>query len=507
MDNRGFTRRDFLRVSSLGAFSLMLPEELLKIKFPSSKAPGLIFIVGDGMPLGVIRATHEIMTRVYNKPTSYFYTLMTSEGSLCGYVGTKSLSSIVTDSAPASVAWATGSKTANRMLACLPDGRPLKTIMELLKEKGVSCGLVTTTRITHATPAAWVSHQKNRDAEDDIALEYLQFQPEVLLGGGSRHFDPTKRKDGRDLYKEFAKAGYEVVKHRKDLLSNEIFSSKKPLLGVFNDSHLSYFIDRKNDSSLGERQPTLAEMTAVALYKLSQNPKGFILQVEAGRIDHANHSNDAWAAIMDTYELDLTLGVIREYLKVNPKTLVIVTSDHGNSGWGINGTGPEYNHATEALLKYANIKASFEVIKKQIKGKTPKEIKEIFEYYTTFTLTDPEAEEIYNSMQAGYVPYPGDFVYMPDALLGRALAHCVYERDAKGKPKGTAVIRRGNVGFTSTNHTGEDQILLVFGNVTPGVRALLQKPFIDNTHLFNVMCKYFGIKYENPKMTEEEAKS
>ncbi|MFN3505650.1 MAG: alkaline phosphatase [Caldimicrobium sp.] len=501
MREGGLRRRDFIKVSSLGALSLMLPEELLNIKFPNSKGRGLIFIVGDGMPLGVIRAMHEFRTRVLKERTSNFYTLMERRDVLGGYVGTKSLSSIVTDSAPASVAWATGSKTANRMLACLPDGRLLKTIMELLKELGYSCGLVTTTRITHATPAAWVSHQRNRDAEDDIALEYLNFKPEVLLGGGNRHFDPLLRKDGRDLYQEFANAGFDIVRNRRDLLSNKILSSKKSLLGVFNDSHLSYYIDRTKDPSLGERQPTLPEMTAVALHKLSQNPKGFILQVEAGRIDHANHSNDAFSALMDTYELDQTLGVIMKYLQVNPNTLVIVTSDHGNSGWGINGTGPEYNHSTDALLKYANIKASFEVIKKQIKGKTPQEIKEIFEHYTTFTLTDWEAEEIYKSMQVGYQPYPGDFLYMPDALLGRALAHSVYE---KGNPN--PKIRRGNVGFTSTNHTAEDQIFLVFGKITHGIRSFLQKPFIDNTDFFKVMCKYFEIKYENPKMTEEDAK-
>ncbi|MFN3534594.1 MAG: alkaline phosphatase, partial [Desulfatiglandales bacterium] len=379
------SRRDVLKLGALGVLSLVSPQAILAtspLEFLPSQGLNLIFVVGDGMPLGVIRAMHEISTGVLKKEGTNFYNLTKQSGIALGYVGTKSLSSIVTDSAPASTAWATGSKTANKMLASLPDGRPLKTIMELLKEQGYACGLVTTTRVTHATPAAWVSHQMDRDAEDEVALDYLRFKPEVLLGGGSKHFDREMRKDKRDLFAEFIGVGYDIVKDRQSLLSEDLISSDKKLLGTFNRSHISYYVDRVNNPELGARQPSLAEMTTVALKKLSKYPKGFILQVEAGRIDHASHSNDAWGAIMDTVELDNTLGVINRFLGVNPNTLVIVTSDHGNSGWGINGTGPEYNDATEALKKYASIKASFEVIGKEMKGKGPKDIKGIFEYYT-----------------------------------------------------------------------------------------------------------------------------
>jgi alkaline phosphatase len=225
--------------------------------------------------------------------------------------------------------------------------------------------------------------------------------------------------------------------------------------------------------------------------------------VEAGRIDHAGHANDAWAGILDTYELDVTLGVINEFLKVNPNTLVILTSDHGTGGLGVNGTGRGYNDSTEALKKYAPIKASFEVIKKEIKGKTAKEIKDIFERYTTYAISDREAAMVHEAMQPGYEPYPGDFVYQPDAMLGKALAHNIYGKDEKGKIKGPAILRRGNVGFTSTNHTAEEQILLAYGHKA---RELGIGRYVDNTHLFDVICRFFGIKYKNPMMTEEEAK-
>lgn len=507
MDEKRISRRDILKLAGAGALYSLLPSNVLGKDFSGfspSKGRGLIFVVGDGMPLGVIRAMHEISTGVWGNSGTNIYSLMKDSRTSVGYMGTKSLSSIVTDSAPASVAWATGSKTANRMLSSLPNGKPLKTIMELLKERGYACGLVTTTRVTHATPAAWVSHQINRDAEDDIAIDYLNFKPDVLLGGGSRHFDKVKRKDGKDLFRAFADTGYDVVKDKNSLISKETVSSKRPLLGVFNQSHISYYVDRLNNPELGSKQPTLAEMTKIALSKLSRNPKGFILQVEAGRIDHANHSNDAWAAIMDTYELDMTLGVINEYLKINPNTLVIVTSDHGNSGWGINGTGPDYNDATEALKKYTSVKASFEVIKKEMKGKTTNDIKNIFEHYTTYTLSDKEAAMVYESMQPGYESYPGDFVYQPDAMLGRALSHSIYDKDENGKTKIPAIVRRGNVGFTSTNHTAEDQIFLAYGY---RARELGINRYMDNTLIFNVMCRFFGIKYKNPVMTENDAKT
>jgi len=334
------SRRELLKMIGAGAFFAMLPgygHGGTASGFLPSGGRGLIFLVGDGMPLGVIKGMHQIRTRLHGDKDTNFYSRMRDIHSIVGYASTESLSSIVTDSAPASVAWSTGSKTINKLLASLPDGRPLRTIMELVKERGYACGLVTTARVTHATPAAWVSHQTDRDKEDDIALEYLKFRPDVLLGGGSRHFEPSKRKDGKDLFKAFSEAGYDVVKERDALLSPDLLPSRKPLMGAFSASHASYYLDRINQPELAEKEPALPEMTRVALEKLSANPKGFILQVEAARIDHANHNNDAWAAIQETYEMDLTMGVIDEYLKVNPKTVVIVASDHGTSGWGING--------------------------------------------------------------------------------------------------------------------------------------------------------------------------
>lgn len=499
----GISRRDLIKLLGAGALCAMLPnrgEAALFPAFEPGKGKGLIFVVGDGMPLGVTRAMHEIRTGVFGRKDSSLYARLRDPRSSVGYMATASLSSIVTDSAPASVAWATGVKTTNRLLAALPDGQPLTTILELLKGEGYGCGLVTTTRVTHATPAAWVSHQQHRDLEDAIALDMLAFRPDVLLGGGSVHFDAAKRPDRRDLFAEFARAGFDVVRNRNALLAAE--PDGRPLMGAFSSSHLAYAVDRLNNGELGAAQPTLPEMTASALQRLSRNHRGFILQVEAGRIDHASHSNDAWGAIMDTMELDDTLAVIDTYLAANPSTLVIVTSDHGNSGWGINGTGPDYNDATAALRSYRAAKASFEVITRKMKGKGAAEIGEIVREYTGFAIGQEESRMIADAMAPGFAPYPGDFVYQPDATLAKILSHSAYGKGNKGQP--SAVIRRGNVGFTSCNHTAEDQLLLAYGHKA---REFGMDRLVDNTYLFEVMCKYFGVSHRNPSMTSAQARS
>ncbi len=491
-------RRDFLKTSLIGLFALLSSQGEVFAKVNSYRAKGIIFIVGDGWPIGVMKAMNEFMEAKFNEKSNLSM-LIKNQNSKIFLQNTSSLSSVVTDSAPASVAWATGSKTVNRSLSVLPNGKKLRTIFELAKENGMSCGFVTTTRITHATPAAWYSHNPNRDDEEIIANDLLNAELTVAMGGGNRFFDSEKRKDKVDLYEKFSSKGYEIVKTREELKK---VSFKKPILGVFSSSHISYLVDRINDEKLGKIEPTLAEMTAIALKKLSMNEKGFILQIEAGRIDHACHANDAFAAMMDCYELDKTIGVVMEFISKNPDVLLIVTSDHGTAGYGINGTGPEYNDATKALLSYKN-KASFEYMIKKMRKQDVKTIKEIFETYTEQNISPNEAEEIYKHLNEKRKVVIDDIWYEPEATMGRILKRSIYDYEEE-KAKGPAKQRRGNVGFTSTNHTAEDQLVIVH---TKKSLATGLKNLIDNTDLYSIMCNYLGIKHINPKMKKEEALS
>lgn len=493
-------RREFLKASLASFLTVMAFSDEVFAKVISSsgnKARGIIFIVGDGWPLGVMKAMNEFMERKFREQSN-LSTLIKNSNSRIFLQNTSSLSSVVTDSAPASVAWATGSKTINRSLSILPNGKKLKTIFEIAKEKGLSCGFVTTTRVTHATPAAWYSHNPNRDDEENIALELLNSRLDVAMGGGDRYFNHKDRKDGLDLYSNFSSNGYRVVKNRDELIN--VIEDEKPLLGIFSSSHISYFVDRVNDEKLGKKEPSLPEMTAVALKKLSRNKKGFILQIEAGRIDHACHANDAYAAIMDCYELDKTIGVVLDFIEKNPDVLLIVASDHGNSGFGINGTGPEYNDATEALMKYNN-RASFEYMIKRMKKQDVNVVKNIFETYTQHIISKDEAEEIFMKLNGKKNVVINDIWYEPEATMGRILGKSIYDYEEE-KLKIPAKERRGNVGFTSTNHTAEDQLAIVYGKKFYGANL---KNLIENTDIYYLMCEYLGIRYINPKMTRQDA--
>lgn len=493
-------RRDFLKASLASFITLVASSEEIfaKVKnYESGKAKGVIFIVGDGWPLGVMKAMSEFMELKF-KEKSNLSILLQQSNTRMFLQNTSSLSSVVTDSAPASVAWATGTKTINRSLSCLPDGKKLKTVFQLAQDSGLSCGFVTTTRVTHATPAAWYSHNNNRDDEESIAIDLLNSGLTVAMGGGDRFLSGEHRKDKKELYSMFKEKGYRVLKSKEELTSS--ISDESPILGVFSSSHISYFVDRINDEKIGKKEPTLPEMTAVALQKLARNKRGFILQIEAGRIDHACHANDAYAAMMDCYELDKTIGVVMDFVNKNPHVLLIVTSDHGNSGYGINGTGPEYNDATEALMNYKN-RASFEYMIKKMKNQDLKTVKDLFETYTQHKISAEEAEEIYNKLNSKRKIVINDIWYEPEATMGKILAKSIYDYDNEKLMK-PAKERRGNIGFTSTNHTAEDQLVLVYSkkfNIPP------LKNLIDNTELYSLMCNYLGLRHSNPKMNRQDA--
>src|SRR5690606_13249345 len=141
---------------------------------------------------------------------------------------------------------------------------------------------VTTTRITHATPAAFIANVPDRGREDDVARQMLERGVDVALGGGARHFAPERLA---------AQRGLRVVRTRDELLGLD--AAPGPVLGLFARSHMPYTLDRS------ESEPTLAEMARAALERLERHGGGFIVQIEGGRVDQAAHNNDAGAMVAD----------------------------------------------------------------------------------------------------------------------------------------------------------------------------------------------------------------
>lgn len=305
----------------------------------------VILMIGDGMGQAQITAARWEKAggnlSVYRN-TSLNMDRMDYEG----YVTTDSANSFVTDSAAAITAIATGNKGVNDVLNQdstavwkKKDGKNLTTIAELAKKAGYATGAITTTRITHATPAGFYAHTNNRDDEATIAKQLLASEMDVAMGGGYKFFvaknqttpfgAKSKRTDNENLINMSKALGYTFV-YNETALEAVNANSTKMLLGIFDDDHMLYERQRVNQTRTHE--PSLAEMTEKAIEVLSKNPKGFLLMVEGGRIDHASHARDYANTTTDTLAFDEAVRVAQDYQKMNKNTLVIVTADHETSG-------------------------------------------------------------------------------------------------------------------------------------------------------------------------------
>ncbi len=252
---------------------------------------------------------------------------------ILGWSRTAAADNPITDSAAAGTAIATGVKTNNGVIAMDPFGIPLITILELAQDRGMAVGLVTTTQISHATPATFAAHVPDRNMMAEIALQMLTAQVDVLLGGGEDEFLPTtstgcypqagERTDGRHLIAEAIAAGYAYVCDETGFTAVDPSSTPR-LLGLFADENM-----------VRPFSPSLPDMTQMAIDILSQNPQGFFLMVEAGQIDWAGHANDASNIIGDTLEMDQAVLVGKTYATNHPETLITVTSDHETGGMSV----------------------------------------------------------------------------------------------------------------------------------------------------------------------------
>lgn len=334
-------------------------------------AKNVILMIGDGMNIPTVTAARIFEGQSLGKKGEE-HLLSFEKLPHVALSKTYCTNSTVTDSAAAMTAIVTGVKTKDGVLsinqnvtphkASTVSGNELITMFELAKQRGLSAGVVTTTRVTHATLAACYAHSPDRDWEcdanilnnlakdgdvtnaqfPDIARQLIEFSYgnglEVALGGGRSYFmretdaDPEYgskkglRKDGRDLTNEWLNkpgASYVWNKAQFDAIDS---ASTKHLLGLFEPSHMKYEADRAGDTG-GE--PSLSDMTAKAIGILSKNKKGFMLMVEGGRIDHALHDNNGYRVVTDTVEFAKAVEVAIK--KTDPKdTLIVVTADHGH---------------------------------------------------------------------------------------------------------------------------------------------------------------------------------
>lgn len=325
-------------------------------------AKNVILFVGDGMGISTLTAARIFVGQQQAEHQGgEEYNLSFEQFPHLALVKTYNTDAQTPDSAGTMTAIMTGVKTYQGSIGIAPQATrgdclsaqqyPLTTALELAKQAGMSAGIVTTSRVTHATPAATVAKAATRSWENDreltkagqanlgckdIAAQLVEFDInhglDVLLGGGKREFLDRNasdrygyRRDGRNLIEEWYQARPQKRVWIEDAEQLRSFtpSIDQQIMGLFSRSHMSYDLQRP------ENEPSLAEMTEKAIEVLAQNPQGYFLMVEGARIDHAHHSNQAGLALAETQAFDLA---VQKALSMTDdrETLILVTADHSH---------------------------------------------------------------------------------------------------------------------------------------------------------------------------------
>jgi alkaline phosphatase len=331
------------------------------------RAKNAILFVGDGMGISTLTAARIFEGQQRGEPGEENQ-LSFERFPYTALVKTYNTDAQVPDSAGTMTAIVTGTKTRAGLISVGPAVRRgdaatardhvLPTLFERAEQLGLSTGIVTTTRLTHATPAACYAHSPNRGWEHDgalpesarqlgfpdIARQLIEFPhgdgPEIALGGGRERFWPNseadpeepgsrgERRDGRNLTREWiARREGGVFVWKRDQLVALDPKQRPRVLGLFERSHMHFEHDRASDAA-GE--PSLSEMTAFAIDALAARGTGYLLMVEGGRIDHAHHGNNAYRALSETVELSNAVRVAAERTSEGD-TLIVVTADHSHT--------------------------------------------------------------------------------------------------------------------------------------------------------------------------------
>ncbi len=329
---------------------------------PPAQIRNVILFIGDGMgpqQLGMLFSYAHLAPNSTVPNRTPAIELMTQQGTVA-LVRTEPYGALVVDSAAAATQLASGEMAGSEMIGANYLGQSVPTVLEIAKQMGKSTGLISDTRITHATPAAFAAHQPHRSMENEIASDLLENRVDVLLSGGLQYwvpqtvndkdssaylavvqmiggqFEPTsKRQDSRNLLVE-ARQDYQLAFDRTSLAQVK----EGRILGLFADSGVVDAIAERDAIQREDRtQPTLVEMTDKALEVLSQNPKGFFLMIEGGQIDWCGHNNDAGCLLHELLQLDDAVRLVYEWAKDRDDTVVLVTADHETGSFGFSYSG------------------------------------------------------------------------------------------------------------------------------------------------------------------------
>ncbi|QFT87255.1 Alkaline phosphatase 3 precursor [Bacillus sp. THAF10] len=408
----------------------------------------VIFLIGDGMGNSYTSAYRSLK----DDPNTPEVEDTAFDRYLVGMQSTHSSDEeeSVTDSAAAATSMSAGIKTYNGAIAVDMEKKDVKTVLEQAKENGKSTGLVATSQINHATPAAFGAHDESRNNYNQIADDYYddlingKHKVDVLLGGGTSYFV----REDRDLTKEFKQDDYSYVTSREDMLNDD----NEQVLGLFAPKGLDKMIDRTED------QPSLKEMTNSALGRLDNNKKGFFLMVEGSQIDWAGHDNDVVGAMSDMQDFEEAFQAAIDFAKKDKHTLVIATADHSTGGMAMGRDG-EYKWDPTAIKA---AKKTPDFIAKKIAEGAP--VEETLKEYIDLELTQEEIQSVKEAKESS-----GEVTEIDNAI------EKIFD------------LRTGT-GWTTDGHTGEDVSVYAYG---PGMENFTGK--IDNTdtakEIFSILKK------------------
>ncbi len=447
----------------------------------------VFYFIGDGMGFSQRQLAELFVKAKEGNPARK---LVMNSLAVAGVITTHSANSLITDSAAAGTALAAGIKTNNGMIGKDPAGNNVKTLIEAAEAKGLATGIITTTRLTHATPAAFAAHNVSRNNEAEIAVDFLASNVEFLAGGGIRYFVPpgsraglkdargnaisSKRKDNKNLVAEFKTKGYLTyigLKGARDF-SEADFSKTEKVLALFSNSHLPYEIERRHQY---RHCPSLSRITKAGIEVLQQDPDGFFMVIEGGRIDHAAHANDPASVVYDTLALDEAVrGAHEFFLEHKTETLIVVAADHETGGLGLGRDAHGYRLDLPALF---DSKVSVEDTlngSNKYNGDRTGYLRFLGTEFGLTHLNDHESARLQKSMSAADKrKMAGYYQHLNPVALTAA----------------QILSERANIGWTTTIHTGTVIPLTATGS---GAQKL--SGWIDNTQVALIIADLMGFE-------------
>ena len=483
------------------------------LSYAESKIKNVILMIGDGMGPGQMSLLEEYATKapnsIYNGRDTAMKTII-DNGAL-GMSMHSPFNALVVDSAASASHLATGVDSPSEGIGIDKDGNPAETVLEIAKKLGKATGLVSDTRLTHATPAAFAAHQRHRSLENEIAVDMLATGPDVMLSGGIRYFIPesvnekgvlykqlmeqtggtieikSKRKDERNLLAEASDSGYSLA-YTRDGLAN-VKGDK--VLGLFAYSGMQNGITYSQTKDSADRtMPSLKEMTMKALDVLAKDPDGFFLMVEGGQIDWASHSNDAGTALHEMLKFDEAIQYVYDWIKDRDDTLLVVTADHETGGFGfsysranvpkakkLSGSTfkdhdykPNFNFGTLPTLdrlygqkeSFGDMLAEFDKT-----DKTPESLLKIVNANSEFKIDLAQAKKILETEENKF--YDPDNTYLKLKTFPKVddfEAFYVYGQDIRGDLIGRELGQEQNIVWGTGTHTNTPVAVVAVGPKT-----------------------------------------